>query len=95
MTNIEKLRSMSIDEFSLWLDENGLFDNSPWMNWFDKEYCENCEAEKVMMENGKTCPCAYCEIHEHCRFFPDIPTPVNYDIIKMWLQREETGEEKK
>ena len=42
MTNIEKLRAMSLDEFSLWLDENGLFDNSPWMNWFDKKYCEKC-----------------------------------------------------
>ena len=40
MTNIEKLRTMPLDEFSLWLDENGLFDNSPWMNWFDKKYCE-------------------------------------------------------
>ena len=49
MTNIEKLHAMSLDEFSLWLDENGLFDNSPWMNWFDKEYCQNCEAEKIMM----------------------------------------------
>ena len=81
MTNIERLRAMSLDEFSLWLDENALFDNSPWMNWFDKEYCEKCEAEKVMMKNGEICPCVYCEIHEHCRFFPDVPIPVNYDII--------------
>ena len=36
MTNIEKLHAMSLDEFSLWLAENGLLDNSPWMNWFDK-----------------------------------------------------------
>lgn len=95
MTNIEKLRTMPLDEFSLWLDENGLFDNSPWMSWFDKKYCENCEAEKAIMENGKTCLCSYCEIHEHCRFFPDVPTPVNYDIIKMWLQTEWAGEKEK
>ena len=86
---------MSLDEFSFWLDENGLFDNSPWMNWFDEEYCKKCESEKIVMGNGKTCPCAYCEIHEHCRFFPDVPTPVNYDIIKMWLQREVSEGEQK
>ena len=61
------------------------------VNWLDKEYCENCEAEKAIMENGKTCLCSYCEIHECCRFFPGVPTPVNYDIIKMWLQRSAEG----
>ena len=95
MTNIEKLQAMSLDEFSFWLDKNGLFDYSPWMNWFDEEYCKNCEYEKIAMGNGKTCLCAYCEIHEHCRFFPDVPTPANYDIIKMWLQREALLEEQK
>lgn len=95
MTNIDKFRSMSLDEFSLWLDKYGLFDSSPWMNWFSKQYCENCDTEKVMTENGKTYPCAYCEIHEHCRFFPDVPTPENYDITKMWLQREASEGEKK
>ena len=88
MTNIEKLRAMSLDEFSLWLDENGLFDNSPWMNWFDKEYCENCEAEKVMMGNGNVCSCAHCEVHNFCRYFSNSEVPSNYDIIKMWLKRE-------
>ena len=88
MTNIEKLQAMSLNDLSLWLDRYGLFDNSPWMNWFDKEYCKNCESEKVLMENGNACTCAYCEIHEHCKFFPTDPIPVNYDIIKMWLQNE-------
>ena len=102
MTNFDFLRSMSIDELAEWLDEHGLFDNSPWSNWFNDKYCANCESiqckdEKTLEEKigiepfypGHEVDCAYCEIHKNCRFFKDQDTvPDVTDIIKMWLLEE-------
>ncbi len=44
MTNFAKFHSMDIDELSEWLDKYGVFDGKPWFEWFDKTYCNNCEA---------------------------------------------------
>jgi hypothetical protein len=87
MTNIEKLKAMTLDELAEWLDKNGMFDNSPWMNWFNKNYCEKCESikiaytdvkEKLNLEPwfGHTIECAFCELADEsgvkkCRFFPE------------------------
>ena len=45
ITWFEKMKSMDIEELSEWLDENGQFDNSPWMKWWDENYCNNCPSE--------------------------------------------------
>lgn len=95
MTNFEKIKSMSIEEFSEWLDKYGSFDGSPWMDWFSKKYCNNCENIMVKYPNksgvrcGKEFPCSYCELNGNCRFFQDLEeTPNNEEIIKMWLGNE-------
>jgi hypothetical protein len=91
-SNFERLKSMSVDKLAEWIDENGMFDNSPWMTWWNQKYCENCE--EIKGNHGadgyyyRMC-FAYCELNHKCRFFPNLDdAPNNEDIIKMWLEAE-------
>lgn len=43
MTNFEKLKSMNEEEISEFLDNIVSIDDSPWIVWFNKKYCKNCE----------------------------------------------------
>ena len=104
MTNLEKLKEMPIKELAEWLDENGMFDNSPWSNWFNENYCEKCESVKCKYEDAEKTvgftpylfgyyngdlECAYCEIENKCRFFPELDdVPDNKEVIEMWLIEE-------
>ena len=88
MTNLQKIKDMSIDELAEWLDKNGMFDNSPWLNSFNEKYCEKCESiecsyadaeEKLGLTPfyNETFECAYCELADEngikrCRFFPEL-----------------------
>lgn len=102
MTNFDKIKNMTFEQFAGWLDEHGMIDNTPWMNWFDENYCDKCESIIVKAGDAKEVlgikpfyneeyECAYCEVHDHCRFFPD-KYPSNKDIIKMWLEvKDETN----
>lgn len=106
MTNFKHLQTMTVEQLADWLDKNGMFDGSPWLDWFNKSYCEKCEAiechyEKAKMDLGidliytdRTIECAYCELEPKCRFFPELEkVPDNKKVIEMWLIEEvETGE---
>ena len=43
MTNFEKLKSMNEKEISEFLDSIIGTDENPWIVWFNKRYCKNCE----------------------------------------------------
>ena len=100
MTNFEDIKSMSLEAFAKWLDKHGQFDNSPWMTWFDENYCNKCESiechyaeceEKLGIEPlyNSAIKCAWCELENKCKYFPDIDwVPDNIDIIKMWLNEQ-------
>lgn len=90
MNNWVKLKNMSTEDFAEWLDKYGMFDNSPWMIWFDKQYCSNCESIMCHYEDSThEFPCSYCEWNGNCKFFPDLDeSPDNKMIIKMWLESE-------
>ena len=104
MTNFKRIQSMSVEELAAWLDEHGQFDGSPWNNWFNGRYCENCEPIELKYEDSKqklgitpfydeTLECGYCECHDHCKFFPNIKgIPSNKEVLEMWLI-EEVGNE--
>lgn len=95
MTHFENIKAMSIDELASWLDKHGRFD-SPWMHWFNETYCNNCPVEHGYLPDYTgmhtyhvPTEFAWCELHDKCKFFPDIDeSPDNKDIIKMWLQLE-------
>lgn len=100
-TMFDKLKLMTIDEFSDWLYEHGMVDGSPWMNWFDKTYCSKCESikcsytdavEKLDLDpfDDRPIVCAYCEIEHKCKYFPDMEElPGMKYIIKLWLNSAE------
>lgn len=84
MTVFEFLKSKSIYELAKYLDEYGSHDNSPWMQWFNENYCSKCDG---VLHNGLEY--AYCELNDECRYLPDmIFAPYIEDIIKLWLESE-------
>lgn len=84
---INIFESLSIDEFVDWLDEHGSIKDSPWLDWWDKTYCENCEPEYDYLPfYNKKIECSFCELNGKCRYFQDMnDVPDNKQIIKMWL----------
>lgn len=89
-TNFDKLKAMPMDELAKWLDENGQFDTAPWMMWWEKTYCRNCPDIMCHYEDSDyEFPCAYCELHKKCMFFPDMDeAPNSLEIVKMWFEVE-------
>lgn len=101
MTNFIKFKAMTLEELVDFLDEFGQFDGSPWMEWFGRYYCDKCESIKCkyteaeeklgispLLVRGEV-DCAYCELNDHCKFFPKIKgIPDNKEVIKMWLSEE-------
>ena len=100
MTNFEKLKSMTIEDLATWLDQNGIIDNSPWLEYFNNKYCANCESVICKYEDAEKVvgfkpfyddeiECAYCEIYQKCRYFQDInDVPDGKEIVKLWLESE-------
>ena len=99
MTNFEKIKSMSSEEFAKWLNKKNMVDNTPWMNWWETNYCDHCDPLTVKAEdaeallglkpfNNEPLLCAYCELHDDCKFFPNREVPSITEIIKMWLEVE-------
>jgi hypothetical protein len=88
MTVFESIKSKNIDEIVDWLDEYGDFDGSPWMKYFNENYCGKCETIMCHYENSdKEFPCSWCELFKKCKFFRQMDDiPDNKDIIKMWLE---------
>ena len=88
MIQFEHLKSMSIDELTEWLYKNVLFDESPWMQWFDEFYCSNCKPVMCCYEAcSYEIPYAWCERNDKCKFFQEMDeVPSNKEIIKMWLE---------
>ncbi len=100
MNNFNFLQSLSLDELATWLDKYGQFDDSPWMSWFNENYCDKCESiECSYTEYGAhienpynrriTFECSYCELENKCKFFLEFDDILdNKDIIKLWLNSE-------
>ena len=91
-SNVEMLKAMSVEQLAEWLDDNGMWDNSPWSKYFDEKYCQQCESVKAMMEGyfgNRECEFAYCELENKCRYFENHKdVPDCKEIIKMWLESE-------
>lgn len=100
MTQLDKLKDLitnNPDAFAKWLDDHGAFDGSPWMEWFNNTYCNQCDGIEctysdywnVETDVKRTITCSYCELEDKCRFFPEHEgTLDNIDIIKLWLNTE-------
>ena len=53
MTNFEQIQSASLNELALWIHKHGQFDGSPWVTWFDDNYCSKCEAIECKYEDAE------------------------------------------
>ena len=75
--------------------------DSLWNEWFSKRHCDACESIIIPSENAKEVlgfepmipqekyVCAYCEVHDKCKLFPELDsTPTDEVICKMWLESE-------
>lgn len=92
MKNIDKIKSKSIDKFAEWLDQYCYFENSPWTIWWNNKYCNNCPSVTGKYEDSdRELEFAWCELYGKCKFFQDIDTtPNSMQIVKMWLESEDT-----
>lgn len=90
MTVFDNINSKNIDEFVEWLHKIGMHESSPWMKFFDDNYCKKCEPEVADdPDAGWHLSSAYCELHDKCKYFKDIDDiPSIKQIIKMWLESE-------
>ena len=94
MTVFENINSKNIDELVEWLDKNGASDNTPWIRWYDKNYCKRCKPVVACMPSvlpdweGEH-EFAWCELNSNCRYFQDIKNvPNRKETIKLWLESE-------
>lgn len=90
MTNKEKLQSLSLDDLTDWLNIHGEQDCSPWIQWFDSNYCAKCEPETTVLPNyHREAECAFCENHNYCRFLGEsVDIMDGRTVIKMWLEEQ-------
>ena len=91
MKMIDKIKSKSLDEFAEWLDRyDSCYRDSPWMNWWNKKYCDNCPSEIGRFEgSNRDVEFCWCELYDKCKFFQDMDKiPNNKEMIKMWLESE-------
>lgn len=90
MTKFEQIKPDTIDKMVEFLDKYGAFDGSPWMLWFDRAYCRNCDDIMCRYEGGtREFGCAFCELNDYCKYFPEYGEKLeNKQIIKLWLESE-------
>ena len=90
MTNFEKLKSMNEEEISEFLDSLANIDDNPWIVWFNKRYCKNCEAIRSYARIPDIYyDSTYCEVNGNCRYFQDKDDiPDNKEMIEFWLESE-------
>lgn len=105
MTIYDKFTTSTKESLAKWILDFGNHEDSPWMNWFDKNYYQKCEPEIVTREESEAklgfylsfvdkTECSYCEVYKECRFFPNKPIPDIEEIIRMWLDQEVEENEK-
>lgn len=85
MTIFDSMKSNNIDEFAEWLCKYASSDCSPWIQYWDNNYCKKCGWEEDYIWNGY----AWCELNGKCKFFKDMDKiPDEKDVIKLWLESE-------
>lgn len=90
MTNFEAIKMKNIDKLAAWLDIYGNSEESPWLKYFNDNYCNKCPSEKVYFQYLKrNIKCSWCELNDKCKFFTNLKKPLNNkQIIRIWLESE-------
>ena len=90
MTVFEKIKAMDIEEFAEWFNKNCSNNEDPCINWWDNNYCSNCEAEIAKYEDSnRDIEFAWCDLHGKCKFFQNMDQAPNaLQMTKLWLESE-------
>lgn len=90
MTNRDAIKTaIEQDKLAEWLDRIE-YCGSPWDRWFDRKYCRDCPVIPGYYEGKYKVSLGYCDIHDHCKYFPELGhAPSGVDVIKWWLDSEE------
>ena len=90
MTIFELIKSKDVDELVEWFDSYEVSDTTPWVLWWDENFCKKCDVEySYVKELNNVCECAWCELNGKCKFFKEMNgIPDNKQVIKMWLESE-------
>ena len=90
MTVFDNFKNKNIDELAEWLAKYCSFDQAPYWNWWDRNYCNKCESETAyLFSKTYESECAWCELNHKCKFFQELDDiPDSKQIIKMWLLSE-------
>lgn len=82
LNNYGKLIRMSLDEMAEFLDKVSIWDNAPWIEWFDKTYCSECPGVEM---DGHVY--ARCELHNEnypCKC-GELCDCESVEMIRQWL----------
>ena len=91
MTVFENLKQKNIDELAEWLNSYDNWEESPWMDYWNENYCSKCKSEIVYAPYlNHNIECCWCELNDDkCRFFPEMDKqPNSTEMIKLWLESE-------
>ena len=94
MNNYQNLKSLSLEELAVYIEEQYHKDDFPWDEWFNRKYCMNCpviikKVDSILYPGKVNREFAYCEVNDKCRYFPDAGSILSQqEIIKLWLQEE-------
>ena len=89
MTVFDNITNKNIDELSDWFNSYTISDYSPWLIWWDENFCKKCDVEHSYTKEFGKVECAWCELNGKCKFFKEMnEIPNNKQVIKMWLQSE-------
>ena len=94
MTVFEKIKSMTKEEIVNWISElYNVGDSSPWIKWWDDNYCKKCESVMLYDEWLKRdAEFAWCEVNNgDCKFFPEKEMASYKTMIEAWLDSEDTN----
>lgn len=91
MTIYEYLISRNINELSHLIYKNCDTYDSPWLRWWNENYCCKCEPITVNADYlNRDIECCWCELNDNkCKYFPEQNViPGTKQIIGMWLEQE-------
>ena len=93
MRVFDEFTNKNIDELAEWLDTHCVPDFSPWIKWFDDNYCKKCEsiiATDTVLGFEREMEFGWCELHgDRCKYFQDKEyAPYGKELVKMWLESE-------
>ena len=92
-TNYSTIITKDIDAFAEWLANIGAFEDSPWLKWYDENFCKKCKPVVCKYEDSifdQTFEASECEFEDgKCPF--GVYDWTDKDIIKAWLLLKKEG----